>query len=142
MSRRTSVKIAGSVPGRLGERLATHPVQVELPPDLPLLRVDAILLEQVLGNLLENAAKHTPPGTPVALRAERRGEELVVSVEDAGPGLPPGDPERLFAKFQRGHSESAVGGVGHFANGLGLPEPGPSQYMTFALPAGAGAAGQ
>jgi two-component system sensor histidine kinase KdpD len=105
-------EIAGSVLGRLGERLATHPVRVELPPDLPLVRVDAILLEQVLGNLLENAAKHTPPGTPVALRAERGAEELVVSVEDAGPGLPPGDPERLFAKFQRGKSESALGGVG------------------------------
>lgn len=105
-------EIAGSVLGRLAERLAPYPVKVELPSDLPLVRVDATLIEQVLANLLENAAKYTPPGTPVLLCAERRDRELLVSVEDRGPGLPPGDPERLFAKFHRGSRESAVSGVG------------------------------
>jgi len=105
-------EIAGSALARLGERLAAHPVALDLPADLPLLRVDATLLEQVFANLLENAAKYTPPGTAVQLRAQARDGELLVSVEDAGPGLPPGDAEALFAKFQRGEPEGAVGGVG------------------------------
>jgi two-component system sensor histidine kinase KdpD len=105
-------ELAGSVLARLRERLAAHPVQVELGPDVPLVRVDATLIEQVLANLLENAAKYTPPGTRVTLRGEQRAGELVVSVQDEGAGLPPGDPELLFAKFQRGHIEGAVGGVG------------------------------
>lgn len=105
-------EIAGSVLGRLRERLAAHPVALDLPGDLPLLRVDATLVEQVLANLLENAARYTPPGTPVTVRAQPRDGEVLVSVEDAGPGLPPGDAEALFAKFQRGAAEGAVGGVG------------------------------
>jgi len=105
-------EIAGSVLARLRERLAAHPVAVELPGDLPLVRVDATLIEQVLANLLENAVNYTPPGTALRLAAERGERELTVSLEDAGPGLPPGDPDRLFAKFQRGAAEGAVGGVG------------------------------
>jgi two-component system sensor histidine kinase KdpD len=97
---------------RLRERLARHPVSVELANDLPLVRVDATLIEQVLTNLMENAAKYTLPGTPITLRAQRHDGELIVSVEDRGPGLPPGDPQRLFAKFHRGSRESAVPGVG------------------------------
>ena len=105
-------ELAGSVLARLRERLTSHPVQVELGRDLPLVRVDATLIEQVLANLLENAAKHTPAGTAITLSAEPRGGELFVSVVDEGPGLPPGDPEQLFAKFHRGTAESAIGGVG------------------------------
>ena len=105
-------EIAGSVLGRLREPLAAHPVRIWLPDNLPLVRVDAILIEQALSNLFENAAKYTPPGTAITLSAEVRGPELAVSVEDAGPGLPDGDPEQLFAKFYRGRPESAVGGVG------------------------------
>jgi two-component system sensor histidine kinase KdpD len=105
-------ELAGSVLERLREALAAHPVSIDLPADLPLVRVDAMLIEQVLANLLENAARYTPAGTRVLLRAAARDAELLVSVEDSGPGLPPGDAEFLFAKFQRGSSESAVGGVG------------------------------
>jgi two-component system sensor histidine kinase KdpD len=105
-------EIAASVLDRLRERLAAHPVRLWLPERLPLLRMDAGLMEQVLSNLLENAAKYTPPGTAITLSAEIREAEVVVSVEDAGPGLPDGDPEQLFAKFYRGSAESAVGGVG------------------------------
>jgi two-component system sensor histidine kinase KdpD len=74
--------------------------------------VDAALVEQVLANLLENAAKYTPPGTPILIRAAADGRELLVSVEDEGPGLPAGDPEQLFAKFERGTIEGAISGVG------------------------------
>jgi two-component system sensor histidine kinase KdpD len=105
-------EIAGSVLRRLRERLAAHRVIVDFPDDLPLVRVDAALIEQALANLLENAAKHTPAGTTVMLRAKRRDGDLVVSVEDHGPGLPDGDMERVFAKFHHGASESAAGGVG------------------------------
>jgi len=109
-------EIAGSALRRLQERLATHMVMIELPEDLPLLRVDGVLVEQVLGNLLENAAKHTPPRTLVRLRAQASGREMTISVEDFGPGLPEGDLERLFAKFERGGATAA----GRGGMGLGL----------------------
>jgi two-component system sensor histidine kinase KdpD len=79
---------------------------------LPLVRVDATLIEQVFANLLENAAKYTPPGTSINLRAEIKNREMLVAVEDEGPGLPAGDPEQLFAKFHRGSAEGAIAGVG------------------------------
>jgi two-component system sensor histidine kinase KdpD len=62
--------------------------------------------------LLENASKYTPPGTPIRMAAEMGADAVRISIEDDGPGLPPGDPEALFAKFYRGSTESAVGGVG------------------------------
>ena len=95
-------EIAGTVLRRLRERLATHLMMVDLPDDLPLVRVDASLIEQVLANLLENAARHTPPRTLIRLRAQNQGTHLVVSVEDFGPGLAEGDLERVFQKFHRG----------------------------------------
>jgi len=105
-------EIAGSVLDRLAARLAQHRVMLDLPADLPLVRVDATLIEQALGNLLENAARHTPAGTLVRLRAARRDAELLVSVEDFGPGLEPADFARVFAKFHRGAGENAAGGIG------------------------------
>jgi two-component system sensor histidine kinase KdpD len=105
-------EIAESVIGRLSERLASHRLIVDLPPDLPLVHVDATLIEQALGNLLENAARHTPAGTLVRLRAQHNETDVVVSVEDFGPGLSGRDLERVFAKFSRAGGESTAGGVG------------------------------
>ncbi|HET7197518.1 MAG TPA: DUF4118 domain-containing protein, partial [Burkholderiales bacterium] len=105
-------EIAEAVLRRLRERLASHRVLVELADDLPLVRVDASLVEQALGNLLENAARHTPGGTLIRLRARRAGGEAVVSVEDFGPGLSDAELERVFAKFHRGAAEGAGGGMG------------------------------
>ena len=105
-------EIVGAVLARLAERMAAHRVIVELPDDLPLLRVDATLIEQAIGNLLENCAKHTPPGTIVRLRAQRRSEQIVVTVEDYSGGLPERDVERVFAKFHRGAIEGAGTGFG------------------------------
>ena len=105
-------EMAGSVLCGLRERLAQHRVMVDFPEALPLVRVDATLIEQALGNLLENAATHTPPGTLVRLRAQQGKGELVVSVEDFGPGIPEGEVERVFAKFHRPGAEGAAGGVG------------------------------
>jgi len=101
-------EIAAAVVRRLKPRLADHLMMVDLPGELPLLRVDGALIEQALANLLENAARHTPARTLVRLRAQVEGGEMVVSVEDFGPGLPEGDLERLFDKFRHGRR----GGVG------------------------------
>jgi two-component system sensor histidine kinase KdpD len=105
-------EIAGSVLARLKERLAGHRVVVDFPADLPLVRADAAMIDQALTNLVDNAARHTPAGTVVQVRARRQDNELVVSVEDFGPGIDERDQERVFAKFQRGAGEGAVSGVG------------------------------
>src|SRR4051812_4760626 len=104
--------IAGASLARLRERLGRHRVVLELPDDLPLVRVDAALLDQALANLLENAAIHTPPDTLIRLRAWRAEQAIVVSVEDYGPGVPKGDEDRIFAKFGHGTAEGRPGGVG------------------------------
>lgn len=106
-------EIVGTVLERLRQRLAQHRVMLDLPADLPLIRVNASLIEQVLSNLLENAAKYTPAGTVVRVRAEHTGSELEVSVEDFGPGLPDDfNLDRLFDKFQRGAGDGDKGGMG------------------------------
>lgn len=103
-------EITGSVLARLAGRLAHHRLMVDIPTDLPLVRVDATLIDQALANLVENAARHTPPGTLVRVRAQRQGNEIVVSVEDFGVGIDDREIERVFAKFHRGSGTG--GGVG------------------------------
>lgn len=105
-------EIVGSVLHRLERRLSRHRVRVEIPDALPLLRIDARLIEQVLENLLDNAAKYTPPGTEIRISATAGRRQVEISVEDNGPGLPTADPQILFEKFQRGVPEGAVGGIG------------------------------
>ncbi len=105
-------EIVASVLARLAERLASHRVIVELPESLPLVRIDPTLVEQALGNLLENCAAHTPPDTVVRVRAQRRESDLVMSVEDYAGGVADDDFERLFAKFHHGSVEGAGSGVG------------------------------
>jgi two-component system sensor histidine kinase KdpD len=85
---------------------------VRLPDDLPLLHLDALLMERVLVNLLENAAKYAPPGSAITISAVAGSNEVLLRVDDHGPGLPPGQEERLFEKFERGQRESATPGVG------------------------------
>jgi two-component system sensor histidine kinase KdpD len=95
---------------RTDEQLRGHPVTTAFPPDLPLVPMDEILLEQVFVNLLENAAKHTPPDTPIELGAVSRPGEVVAYVADRGPGLPAGEEELIFRKFHRGGG--GAGGIG------------------------------
>ncbi|MEB2542228.1 DUF4118 domain-containing protein [Burkholderia cenocepacia] len=96
--------------------LARHPARVALPADLPLLQMDAVLMERLFTNLFENAAKYTPPDTSLDIGAERvtdDGQPFVrVHVDDHGPGLPAGMETRIFDKFTRGEKESATPGIG------------------------------
>jgi two-component system sensor histidine kinase KdpD len=109
-------EIVGSALRRTQRELKEHVVHVRLPADLPLVFVDGLLLEQVFVNLLENAAKYTPPGTTVTIGAAVDGKTLRVAVSDNGPGLPAGAEERIFEKFFRA-TPTVDGGRG---SGLGL----------------------
>ncbi|WAS53354.1 DUF4118 domain-containing protein [Burkholderia ambifaria] len=96
--------------------LAQHPVRVSLPADLPLVQMDAVLMERLFTNLFENAAKYTPADTPIDIGAERVTDDghpfVRVHVDDHGPGLPSGMETRIFDKFTRGEKESATPGIG------------------------------
>ena len=105
-------EIVGTALHELREPLRDHPVAVTVPADLPLIEVDALLIQRVLVNLLDNAAKHTPAGTPIDIRAGHADGAVTIEVGDAGPGLPPVAPEKLFDPFERGRRESAVTGAG------------------------------
>ena len=101
---------------RLEERLSRHPVETRLPPDLPLVPIDELLIEQVFINLLENAARYTPPGTSIMVSAWGEPQAVVVEVADRGPGIPAGEEETIFRKFHR----TARGDDMHPAGGSGL----------------------
>ncbi|HET8539640.1 MAG TPA: sensor histidine kinase KdpD [Anaeromyxobacter sp.] len=108
-------EVVGGALTRLERRLAGRRVTTAIAPDLPLVSLDPVLVQQLFVNVLENAAKYTPPGTELEIRAAREGGTLVVDVADRGPGIPPGDEERVFERFHRG-AHAGVRGVG-----LGLP---------------------
>ena len=105
-------EIVGAVLNRMQAGLQGRKVALDLPEDLPLVLVDGALIAQVLSNLLENAVKYTPSGSPIEIDAWAAGDEITVSVVDRGPGIKPGDEERVFEKFHRGEPEGAVGGAG------------------------------
>ena len=102
-------EVIGTALSRLDKPLREHPVTVNLPPDLPLVPFDSTLIEQVLVNLLENAVKYTPPGSPIELAARTGEAEVVVEVSDHGPGLQPGSEERVFDKFYRAQPANTRG---------------------------------
>lgn len=104
-------EMVGSALGRLEAKLEGRAVTTDLEPDLPLLSVDPVLFEQVIVNLLENAAKYTPARSPIDVRGSRRGASVVVEIADRGPGIAEGSEERIFEKFHRGE-HVAIGGVG------------------------------
>ncbi|SNS34165.1 His Kinase A (phospho-acceptor) domain-containing protein [Noviherbaspirillum humi] len=105
-------EVVGSALRTCKTALANHKVRVDLPYNLPLVRFDAVLVERVLCNLLENAAKYTPAGSHVTITAEKWDNDLRVAVLDTGPGLPTGQKQDIFEKFVRGNRESALPGVG------------------------------
>jgi two-component system sensor histidine kinase KdpD len=105
-------EIVGAVLNRMQDRLGRRKVHVDLPDDLPLVSIDGVLIEQVFANLLENALKYTPSESPLEIAASATTEKITVSVVDSGPGVRPGDEQRVFDKFYRANPESAVGGAG------------------------------
>ncbi|MEO6823313.1 MAG: DUF4118 domain-containing protein [Nitrosospira sp.] len=105
-------EVVGSAIRTMRHALEQHRIQVHLPHDLPLLQFDAVLIERVLCNLLENAGKYTPAGSHLVVSAEKRDDEVWISLADDGPGLPAGMETRIFDKFTRGEKESAKPGVG------------------------------
>jgi two-component system sensor histidine kinase KdpD len=105
-------EVVGSALRICTAQLKGHDVSTRLAPDLPLVLFDAVLIERVLCNLLENAAKYTPPGARIVVAAQLFGAWVNVTVYDNGPGLPPGNEDALFEKFTRGERESAKPGVG------------------------------
>jgi two-component system sensor histidine kinase KdpD len=103
-------EVVGSALNRLEARLVEREVKVTLPRDLPLVPFDGVLIEQVLINLLENAAKYGHG--PIEINASALGSEVLVEVADRGPGIPLGQETHIFEKFQRAEREDGSGGVG------------------------------
>jgi two-component system sensor histidine kinase KdpD len=141
-------EVVGSALNATRGMLQRHLLEVHLPRDLPLVHIDALLIERVLVNLLENASKYTPPGSTIRLAAEVVADQLSVSVSDNGPGLPLGREEAVFQKFTRGERESATPGVGlglsicraivesHQGRIVATHRPGGGARFTFTVPLG------
>ncbi len=108
--------IVGSAIRQVGRRATDHRLSVEIPADMPMVRVDAVLIEQVMANLLDNAARYSPAGSVIAIGAGRLDDRVVIEVADRGAGLAPGEQERIFEKFYRGEAARS----GPRGAGLGL----------------------
>lgn len=105
-------EIIGSVLTRQRKFLADRQVKVSMPPGIPMLHVDAVMIEQVLINLLENAIRYTPAGSDLEIIVETTAAATKIAVADHGPGIPPGLEEKLFEKFFQSRCEAAQSGVG------------------------------
>jgi two-component system sensor histidine kinase KdpD len=137
-------ELVRAVVTRLQPLLADRPVHLSIPDDLPLVPCDYAQIDHVLANLLENAARHTPRGTPVDISLESKSEEVQVAVADGGPGIAPADRERVFGPFERGPTRIGGSGLG-LAIARGLVEahgghawvdeaPGGGARFVFTLP--------
>jgi K+-sensing histidine kinase KdpD len=104
-------EIIGSALTNLEKTLRGRPITTDLSPDLPLIWVDGVLVEQVFVNLLDNVAKYTPQGTPIRISARAKADRLTMTVEDHGPGFAAGDEAHVFDKFFRGKVQG-IRGVG------------------------------
>jgi two-component system sensor histidine kinase KdpD len=105
-------EIIGGALKHVGNALAGRTIQVRIDPGASLVECDAVLIERVLANLLENAAKFTPAHSPLEIFVRATEDEMQVSVRDHGPGVARGQEELIFEKFTRGQTESATPGVG------------------------------
>ena len=143
-------ELVGSALARVEQRLEGRAVTTDVPPALPLVAVDPTLFEHAFVNLLENALKHTPRGTPIDIAARRAGDTVEIEVADRGPGLPAGTPEALFEKFARGAPATTPGvGLGlpisrgiaraHGGDVVAQPRPGGGASFLVTLPVAEGA---
>ncbi len=109
-------EIVGTALNRAGKILAQHRVEIDLASALPMLSLDAVLFEQVLFNLLDNAAKYAPAGTTIRIRGRRDGDDVTLEIADEGDGIPASDIEHIFDKFYRVQKADQV----RAGTGLGL----------------------
>lgn len=133
---------------RMDERLTGREVHVDLPMTLPLVRIDGILIEQVLINLLENAIKYSPTGSAIDLSASATRDDVIIAVADRGIGIPAGQELTIFDKFHRVEHSTTTPGVGlglTICRGIVLahggriwaePRAGGGTVFKVALPAG------
>jgi len=105
-------EVVGTVADLLEVGLKDHPLRLSVPPDLPMIPMDALLIHQVLFNLLDNALNHTAPGTPIELCAVVEGDSLRVDVADRGSGIRAGEERKIFDKFYRVTTEGKRSGMG------------------------------
>jgi two-component system sensor histidine kinase KdpD len=107
-------EVVGAAVRAMGTALSGHSLRLEIPPELPLIEMDAVLMERVICNLLDNAAKYSPPGGTIAIVARDLGSEIEIAVRDSGKGFTPGTEREVFGMFVRGRDGSVAGA------GLGL----------------------
>jgi two-component system sensor histidine kinase KdpD len=109
-------EIVGSALRRAGKILVHHKISLDLAVDLPMLELDAVLFEQALFNLLDNAAKYAPAGTTISIRGFRDRDWVALQISDEGGGIPPTELESVFDKFYRAQKGDHV----RPGTGLGL----------------------
>jgi two-component system sensor histidine kinase KdpD len=138
--------VVGSALRAIQPILGGRSVQVALDDDLPPVHIDAVLIERVLINLIENSVKYAPQGTTIRLGARATPDNIELWVADEGPGLPHGHEEAIFSKFMRGKKESSIPGVGlglaicraiaraHGGTILGVTRPEGGACFTLRLP--------
>lgn len=139
-------EIIGTVLTRMQKHLTHRQVKVEMPPGIPMIHADAVMIEQVLINLLENAVRYTPAASELEINVEISDNAVEIAVADHGPGIPKGYEEKLFEKFYQTRHETAQSGVGlglaicraivevHGGNIRAQNRPGGGAVFTFTLP--------
>ena len=138
-------EVIGAALARTARRLGSRPMDIQVPATLPLLLVDTTLVGQLFENLLENAAKYAPPGTPIGIRAVEDGAWIAIEVTDRGPGIPTAEAEAIFDRFRRGTRTNGPGvGLGlaicravvtaHGGRIVALPLDGGGTCMRIELP--------
>ncbi|MHB8092303.1 MAG: DUF4118 domain-containing protein [Syntrophales bacterium] len=105
-------EIIGVVLNRFADRFRERSLELKIPPDLPLIPFDTLLMEQVLSNLMENALRHTPTGTPVEITVTPQKSAVMIEIADRGPGIPAHEGEAIFKKFTRGANTQMGAGIG------------------------------
>jgi two-component system sensor histidine kinase KdpD len=123
-----------------------HPIRIDVADDLPWVSLDAVLIAQVLVNLIDNACKYSPPGSPITIRAVVSGAQVSFSVQDCGIGIPEEDLERVFDKFYRVQRQETITGTGlglsicrgivesHGGKIWAMNNPDKGVTITFAIP--------
>ena len=141
-------ELIGTVLSQFGDALRGREVTIDVAPDLPPVPMDFVLITQMLANVVDNALKYSPPGTPLEIHARMAGPELQVQIADRGLGIPRDEVKRVFDKFYRIRRPGDAGGVGlGLAISAGIVElhrgriwaeqrEGGGTAVTFAVPAG------